>query len=440
MNKVVTMQFMKDWIIESANKAGLGSKEEYHLDGVSIDILAEHAFSSEELLAQIYIPYLNKAGIILLHKTIRTSLPRLISVNWYNVGLKVENSNFVLENYEVDIRGDKTSEDHQFKIEINKDGCVAKGSWPLIFNPDSIKGKFIKDFIPNEESQNRLIELFISGSLSNQQSISHRERIKKFVTSLFPAFISSSLENKRDFSPDKSYSLMHSAEGVILLIFDQLTPWVENEYRIATKLEKPTLVLAHKGLQGKANGNSILKRFDQSNIRLFEMANMEHTILEWLTTTFGYSSSLKGTNELIGGSDAEYEWDLFISHATEDKETFVRPLANALKERGLRIWYDETSLSLGDNLRRSIEHGLSKSRYGIVVISRDFLKKEWTQKELDGLFTRETSGEKVILPIWHQVDADFVRSYSPILANRIATLSSKGLDQVVKDILKAIKM
>ena len=132
-------------------------------------------------------------------------------------------------------------------------------------------------------------------------------------------------------------------------------------------------------------------------------------------------------------------WDVFISHASEDKESFVRDLAQALQGKGLKVWYDDFTLTVGDSLRRSIDRGLSRSRYGIVVISHNFLHKEWPQKELDGLVAREVAGQKVILPVWHNVDAETVRTYSPTLSDRLATSSSKGLDQVVLDLLGAIR-
>jgi hypothetical protein len=70
------------------------------------------------------------------------------------------------------------------------------------------------------------------------------------------------------------------------------------------------------------------------------------------------------------------EYDFFISHASEDKENFVRPLANELIQLGFKIWYDELTLKLGDSLFVEISNGIKKSNFGIVVISRNFLKKE----------------------------------------------------------------
>jgi hypothetical protein len=137
--------------------------------------------------------------------------------------------------------------------------------------------------------------------------------------------------------------------------------------------------------------------------------------------------------------DSTMEWDVFISHASEDKENFVRPLANRLHEQGLRVWFDEFTLTIGDSLRRSIDHGLAKSRFGIVVISPEFLRKEWPQKELDGLVAREIEGVKVILPVWHNIGAKEIRTYSPTLADRLAVASSQGLDRVTAQLLEAIR-
>ena len=132
------------------------------------------------------------------------------------------------------------------------------------------------------------------------------------------------------------------------------------------------------------------------------------------------------------------EWDAFISHASEDKDGFVRPLAGALREMGLKIWYDDFTLKIGDSLRRSIDYGLANSRYGIVIISPNFLKKEWPQKELDGLVAREIDGCKVILPVWHDIEVDTLRKYSPTLADRVATNSKYGVNRVINDLIEAI--
>lgn len=136
----------------------------------------------------------------------------------------------------------------------------------------------------------------------------------------------------------------------------------------------------------------------------------------------------------------EPEWDVFISHAWEDKESFARPLSEALEREGLRVWFDEFTLTVGDKLRRSIDRGLANARYGVVILSRHFFQKEWPQRELDGLLDREISGEKVVLPIWHEVSVEEVREYSHILADRVALSSNLGLEYVVAELLQVVQL
>jgi hypothetical protein len=133
--------------------------------------------------------------------------------------------------------------------------------------------------------------------------------------------------------------------------------------------------------------------------------------------------------------------DAFISHASEDKEEFVRPLAEALKSAGYDIWYDEFSLSVGDSLRQSIDKGLSQSRYGIVVLSSAFFAKNWPQYELNGLLAKEMEGRKVILPIWHKVSKEEVMRYSPTLADKVAINSSlSSINEIVEQLGEVLRI
>ena len=113
-------------------------------------------------------------------------------------------------------------------------------------------------------------------------------------------------------------------------------------------------------------------------------------------------------------------YDVFISHASEDKDEIVRPLAVALEGLGLSVWYDEFTLKIGDSLRRKIDQGLANSRIGIVVLSESFFKKGWTNYELDGIVSRSINGEQQLLPIWHKVSKADVMKYSPSLVDKVA--------------------
>lgn len=133
-------------------------------------------------------------------------------------------------------------------------------------------------------------------------------------------------------------------------------------------------------------------------------------------------------------------YDAFISHASEDKRDFVLPLANLLSKLGVKVWYDDFTLTVGDSLSRSIDRGLVGSRFGIVVLSPAFLKKSWPEYELRGLTSREIEGEKVILPIWHGITkADLLR-YSPSLADKRALdTSQQSVQEIGLDLLRVIR-
>jgi hypothetical protein len=131
-------------------------------------------------------------------------------------------------------------------------------------------------------------------------------------------------------------------------------------------------------------------------------------------------------------------YDIFICHASEDKNAFVRALAKNLVQAGLRVWYDEFSLKVGDSLRQAIDKGLRESRYGVVVLSKAFFAKKWPQAELDGLFEKETLNKKVIIPVWYGVVHEEVKEAYPILAGRVAALGNEGLNRVVERILDVI--
>ena len=120
---------------------------------------------------------------------------------------------------------------------------------------------------------------------------------------------------------------------------------------------------------------------------------------------------------------------VFISHASEDKDAIARSLANELG-KDHTVWFDEYVLHVGDSLRQKIDEGLRTCDFGIVVLSPSFFSKKWPRLELDGLFALEDKNRKLILPVWHNVTADDVKAFSPILADRVGVSSIEGATAV----------
>ena len=151
------------------------------------------------------------------------------------------------------------------------------------------------------------------------------------------------------------------------------------------------------------------------------------------------SPLLQPVQQESNSSESMDYYDVFVSHATEDKDEVASPLANALVEAGLRVWYDEFELRIGDSLRRKIDLGLARSRFGIVVLSPSFFAKKWPQYELDGLVTMEMTGEQIILPLWHRLTKDDVIRESPSLADKIARSTSEfTIEQIADEIADVI--
>ena len=133
------------------------------------------------------------------------------------------------------------------------------------------------------------------------------------------------------------------------------------------------------------------------------------------------------------------DWDVFISHATEDKGAVAGPLSHALRTRGVSVWYDDFELRVGDSLRRSIDIGIANSRFGLVILSKSFFAKNWPQYELDGLVTRTNSDQQILLPIWHEISIDEVIARSASLADRVALRTSDhGIDEIADEIASVI--
>lgn len=131
---------------------------------------------------------------------------------------------------------------------------------------------------------------------------------------------------------------------------------------------------------------------------------------------------------------------VFISHACEDKEAVARPLALGLRSRGVDVWFDEFSISLGDSLSACIDRGLLSCDVGIIIVSPSFIKKQWTQRELSGLMAREVGeARKLILPVWHGVSEAEVRAFSPMLADRKAASTADGVASVIAQVTAAVR-
>ncbi len=138
-------------------------------------------------------------------------------------------------------------------------------------------------------------------------------------------------------------------------------------------------------------------------------------------------------------SKDKYEYDVFLSHASEDKDDVARPLALLLQERGLRVWFDEFELRIGDNLTAKLMAGINESRSGILVLSNDFFGKNWTEHELNTLENLAVTQNHVLFPIWHKISKGEVRAQRASLANLFArSTATHTVQEIANEIYEVI--
>jgi hypothetical protein len=135
----------------------------------------------------------------------------------------------------------------------------------------------------------------------------------------------------------------------------------------------------------------------------------------------------------------KYEYDAFISHAVEDKIPIANELCAKLEMAGLKIWYSGKELGVGDSIEKTIEKGLNRSRYGIVIFSPTYLAKNWTIREFYTLLAKEIEEQKVILPVLYNITLDDLKNKDLLMADRFAVNADKGIDFVVERLVREIR-
>ncbi len=67
--------------------------------------------------------------------------------------------------------------------------------------------------------------------------------------------------------------------------------------------------------------------------------------------------------------------DVFLCHAWDDRQGAAKELHDLLEARGVKVWFSEKDIALGEPFLREIDRGLAKSRVGIVLVTPNFLKR-----------------------------------------------------------------
>lgn len=237
------------------------------------------------------------------------------------------------------------------------------------------------------------------------------------------------LQNKIN-SAQKSIT-KHSSQSTINIKMRQIASYESDKAKKSKESAELGKKIADKRKKRSEAYLKLQKEQDWANQRL--QASYESRIDE-LQQQLAKTVVIPEPNDIA----SEEEYDVFVSHAWEDKEDFVDEFVSELRKQGLKVWYDTDKIKWGDPMREKIDKGLSKSRYGVVVLSPDYIAehKYWTKAELNGLFQVETINGKTILPIWHNLTKKQVVEYSPIIADRKAMTTASMTPEEIASELK----
>jgi hypothetical protein len=72
---------------------------------------------------------------------------------------------------------------------------------------------------------------------------------------------------------------------------------------------------------------------------------------------------------------------VYLAHASEDKETLARPIAEGLLARGVDVWFDEWEIRAGQSLRQRMEKGLGDCTHFLVLLTENSVSKPWVNEE-----------------------------------------------------------
>jgi hypothetical protein len=110
-----------------------------------------------------------------------------------------------------------------------------------------------------------------------------------------------------------------------------------------------------------------------------------------------------------------YKLRAFILHYYKDRDNMALPLAEALEAEGLPVFRDDFMLEPGDDLEYKIRNGIAKYKFGIVIISRAFVRIGWQTSGIRCLYDEMSSEYRDIYPVWHNITRNDIANFLPIL-------------------------
>jgi hypothetical protein len=132
----------------------------------------------------------------------------------------------------------------------------------------------------------------------------------------------------------------------------------------------------------------------------------------------------------------KYRLRAFILHYYKDRDNMALPLAQALEAEGLPVFCDEFVLEPGDDLEDKIRNGITKYKFGIVILSRAFVRIGWQAAGIRCLYDELSSEYRDLYPVWHNITKNDLANFLPVLERFIPDKpGAGGIPAIVGDII-----
>lgn len=134
-------------------------------------------------------------------------------------------------------------------------------------------------------------------------------------------------------------------------------------------------------------------------------------------------------------NESKIKKDLFLCHASEDKENLVRPVADELIRQGLSVWFDECEILPGMDFVMAINSGMKEAHAVVVFFSDNFLHKHWPLNELNN----SIAIGKPLIPVVSDLSITDILENYPLLSSTYMMLGVQKPSEIGRRVARAYK-
>ena len=118
-------------------------------------------------------------------------------------------------------------------------------------------------------------------------------------------------------------------------------------------------------------------------------------------------SSFPSSSSSSSSSTGQWKYDVFISFRGKDtRKTFADLLYDAFKREGIIAFKDDEKLEKGKTISPELSNAIEKSRYAVVIFSKNYASSTWCLNELVKIVQCE---KEKIWPVFYDVEPSDVR-------------------------------